>query len=212
LLFNSKSKPKFFDSNYDVWNKEIFELSLAGLVPFGESIESIRISKNTASVSYGSKLSRKINFKVCSVFNDSMLSVENDLIEKQTKKAKVIDWISLKKCEQEDLQNINTTDDFVNRVIPYKSGRIDSNSNHKDIVVVSYLNKMQLMNFDFSDTMAKFKTKDLLQKHNIRGTVNRIEKLTGKEYRNTIDLTVTKREVICRDKNIYQSSESVKFY
>jgi hypothetical protein len=211
LLFNKKARLRFFDDEYKLWNEEVFKLSVAGQVPFGESINSIRITNNTAFVSYGRSCSKKIKFKKCYVFDDNLLMLENALLRKEIKKSKVIDWIDIKKCANLENTSLFTGDDFVSKVIPYKSGRVYANLDHRDLVVVSYLSESQLQDFDYSDTMCKFKTRDFLEQSGAIGTVNRVDSATGKVFRNRIDLNVTRRDVECMDKNIYESSKWVKF-
>ena len=60
---------------------------------------------------------------------------------------------------------IISDDDFVSRVKFFKSRRIDGNQRYLDLLCESFLTDSQLKSFEYSDTMARFKIRDMLKKH-----------------------------------------------
>ena len=67
----------------------------------------------------------------------------------------------------------------------YGSDRIDGNTPVRDACAVSNLDKQQLVNFDFSQTMAKFKTIQTMKDNGMRGKFNGY---TKKEHLGTMIL------------------------
>jgi len=211
LIYNGLSSPYFFEEGYKAWNQHIFRLGLLGKVPFSDRVKFLRVRGSTITVVYGGNHSVKISFKKCYVFDDNCLDLENEVVERNQEKLKVVDWINLKKCVKFETEEITSKDDFVNRIILYESARLDSDVKHKDAVVVSHLSKDQLLDFEFSDTMCKFKTRKALEEDGIVGTVNRVDKQTGKVFRNRIDLSVVSRDVVRVGSDKYEPSPLVEF-
>ncbi|MBT5638147.1 MAG: hypothetical protein HOJ16_06255 [Candidatus Peribacter sp.] len=211
LIYNGSSPPYFFDEGFEMWNQRMFRLGLLGKIPFSDRVKSLRVRGESITVIHGGNHSAKILFKKCYVFDNNCLDLENEVIEKGQEKLKVVDWINLKKCVKFETDEIRSKDDFVNRIVLYESGRLDSDLRHKDVVVVSYLSEGQLLDFEFSDTMCRFKTRRALEENGIMGTVNRIDKKTGKVFRNRIDLNVTSRDVIKVGLDRYEPSSLVEF-
>ena len=56
---------------------------------------------------------------------------------------------------------------LINKIKLFKSLRIDGNQKYLDLLCESFLTDRQLKNFDFSDTMARFKVVDMLRKRGV---------------------------------------------
>ena len=80
---------------------------------------------------------------------------------------RVIDWFDCQGLYNLDFDEITTDDKFVSKIKLFKSRRIDGNQKYLDLLCESFLVDSQLKNFDYSDTMARFKVKDLLSKHGV---------------------------------------------
>ena len=51
----------------------------------------------------------------------------------------------------------------------------------------------------------------MIEAHGVRGTVNRVDKETGKVYRDRIKLSFVDRVIINNDTRVYKPSKEVKF-
>lgn len=211
LIYNGSSVPYFFEDVYERWNKEIFHLSLLGKVPFSDRVKSLRVRGNVINVTYGGAFVAKVAFKKCYVFDDNLLDLENEILEKDHQSFKVVDWMNVRRLSNTQTCEIVSEENFVSKIVLYESGRIDSDRQHKDAVVLSYLSEDQLLDFNFSDTMCKFKTRKVLEENGMIGTVNRIDKKTGKTFRHRIDLNVVSRDVVRVGFDKYKSSSLVEF-
>ena len=68
------------------------------------------------------------------------------------------DYIAFNRGGKHEVDYLYTGDDFVREIWFYSSDRIDGNTPVKDACAVSILNKEQYLDFDYSQTMARFKT------------------------------------------------------
>ena len=82
------------------------------------------------------------------------------------------DYIAFNKGGKHEIDLIHTGDDFVSEIWFYSSDRIDGNSPVRDACAVSKLTSQQLTDFDFSETMARFKTLKIMKDHGMRGPQN----------------------------------------
>ena len=63
----------------------------------------------------------------------------------------------------------HTGDDFVSEIWFYSSDRIDGNTPVRDACAVSKLTAKQLLDFDYSETMARFKVIHEMEKRGMKG-------------------------------------------
>ena len=76
--------------------------------------------------------------------------------------AEVRDYFAVKRGMAHKEELIETSDSFVKKVFFFVSPRIDGNKKKKDAVAISYIEKENLINFDYSDTMVRFKLEKLM--------------------------------------------------
>ena len=93
--------------------------------------------------------------------------------------------------------SLKTGDELVNEIHIHK----DYVNSPAKIAVVSNLNKKQLNDFDFSDTMAKFKTETILKDAGFTGNFMK---------RDEVVLEVDQRNVQTK-MNVYEDTEKIKF-
>ena len=210
LIINSEKQPFFFESFQSDWSNKLFEMSIAGNVLFGSAVKSVRFEDNTASITHSNQKT-KVTFNKCTVFEDDNLLLQNELVNSKTMKSLVLDWVSVRSCGLHDHLELHTDSDFVNSVYFYKSNRISGNHNKKDAVCLSYLEPDQLSDFDYSDTMARFKLEQVMLDSGIKGASRGIDKRTKKLSLRKIKLEVSKREVYTNIINSYKDSEFVVF-
>ena len=152
----------------------------------------------------------KNEFEKAYVFEDDKLTVQNEIIDQKEENFKVLDWMNVRSGAVHGLSRVDTEDHFIKSLHFYKSKRIDGNHNKKDLVAVSYLNKAQLSTFDYSDTMAKFKTENLMRKNGIKGAKSGLDS-HGKPKRYNIKIEPDYREVLPIGNIVYKDSTRVVF-
>ncbi len=203
--------PTFPTKNeHALWSTLVFELSLSGLIPHGTDINSIRIQDDLISTTIRGCTNIKDKFEKAYVFEDDKLTVQNEILNQKEENFKVLDWMNVRSGAVHELSRIDTEDHFIKSLHFYKSKRIDGNHNKKDLVSVSYLNKAQLSMFDYSDTMAKFKTEDLMRKNDIKGAKSGLDS-HGKPKRYNIKIEPDYREVLPIGNIVYKDSKRVVF-
>jgi len=183
---------------------------MSGLIPHGTEIDSIRIQDGLVSTTIRGSTNIKDEFDKAYIFEDNKVTVQNEIVEQKQEKFRVFDWMKVRSGAVHNLDRIDTEDLFIEAVHFYKSKRIDGNHNKKDLVAVSHLNKEQLSVFDYSDTMAKFKTENIMRQNGIKGAKSGLDK-HGKPKRYNIKVEPDYREVLPIKSVIYKDSEKVMF-
>jgi len=77
----------------------------------------------------------------------------------------VRDYFAVKRGMVHNEEKITTKENFVNEVIFFLSRRIDGNKNKKDAVAISYVEIENLHDFDYSDTMVRFKLEKIMNEN-----------------------------------------------
>ena len=207
-VFGVENKLKLPQSG--LWEKLFFYLSVAGLCPLTDKAVSLRITNNVLKAPTANARMAKIHFNKLIVFDDKNIyglgvpSIED-------KKYKVYDWFDVRSGMKHEHDRIEDTTDFVNHILFYPSDRVSGEHNFKDAVAVSYLDKEQLDDFEYSDINARFKTRYMMKEAGIRGARNGrdvLDKTKFKYY--TVKIENTKREII-KPRNIYESFDNVTF-
>ena len=155
-----------------VWDRLMFLLSISGKVPLSNLCRSFRAEDNSL-ICYNeySKIA-EIKFNNCFYFGDS--NVHNLYNKKELDNINYIcyDWIAFNKGGKHDIDFIETSDNFVKRIWFYSSDRIDGNTPVKDACVLSLLTADQTQDFNFSETMAKFKLNSEMESRGMKGQFN----------------------------------------
>tara|TARA_R110000824_G_scaffold75212_1_gene190929 strand:- start:1384 stop:2262 length:879 start_codon:yes stop_codon:yes gene_type:complete len=154
-----------------VWDRLIFLLGMSGLMPLSDMAENIRIKENLLSVVTRHSRLVRIKFNKLIIFDDKKISGLPAATKKEKEKNRVIDWVNVRSGCSHDVNFLVSDEDFVSKVTFYPTKRSE-NKNNKDLFVESYLADEQLKEFNFSDTMVKFKVLDMMKKAGIRGTRN----------------------------------------
>ena len=112
---------------------------------------------------------QKFNFNKLVIFDDEKVS-GLPRIKKETKgKNRVLDWVNVRSGCSHSVLHLHSDEDFVKEIIFYPTDRSD-NRNLKDLVAISYLTDEEVNDFNFSDTMVKFKVTEMMKEAGIRGT------------------------------------------
>ena len=200
-------------SKLEVWERLVFSLSLAGLLPVHNLTSFIRVEdENILKIS--TKNSRMVRFKFnkLRVFDDENVHGLGSTV--QDDRYKVVDWINVRSGMKHEYDYFETEDKFVKEVYFYPSQRLGAGENdeRKDLVSISYLDKEQLEDFNYSDTYVKFKVQSLMKEHGIKGPRNGIRPDDpSKHAYHSIKIEPTKREIIKLMKSNYESKGSFIF-
>jgi hypothetical protein len=203
--------PNFFGrKKNEIWSLLLFELSMKGLAPFSKNATSLRIEEKKISLFLKQTDKVIISFKKCYIFDNDKVICDNIILKKEEPKYMVLDWFNVRSGASHDVEVINTEDDFVKDVYFYNSVRIDGDRGLKDLVSISYMDDEQLNNFDYSDTVARFKIESLMREKGILGSKSGFDG-NGKQKRFPIKIEANFREVRPISKVYYKNSKSIKF-
>jgi hypothetical protein len=146
------------------WAEKSYQLYDRGLCAFVDKVEALRVDpeKKTIKVFVGSTMFvvRYSNLHLFDIDNVSGVSMSRQLLH-----YRVLDWFDCKGFHGVDKKQIITEDDFVNKITFFKTPRIDGDQKYLDLLCESYLTEEQLKQFDYSDTMARLKTIEVLKKY-----------------------------------------------
>jgi hypothetical protein len=154
-----------------LWERIGFLLGVAGLMPLSSYAESIRIQDNQLKIATERQRTTKINFNKLVIFDNEKISGLTAPKKQEKGKNRVIDWFSVRSGCNHDVDYLMGDDDFINKVIFYPTQRAE-NKNFKDLYAESYLTDEQLADFDYSETMARFKILKMMKAAGMRGERN----------------------------------------
>jgi hypothetical protein len=159
-------------AKYLLWERMLFLLSMEGNVPLSNLCRSIRLEDNKITCFNNYSKIAQINFNTCFYFGDNNISNINSQKTLDNTDYVCYDWIAFNRGGKHEIDFFETNDNFVKRVWFYPSDRIDGNTSVKDACVVSILNEEQILNFDFSETMSRFKLVSEMEQRGMRGLFN----------------------------------------
>jgi hypothetical protein len=215
LVVNRLAPPHRFErvgdyAQIDLWKKLYFLLSLSGLNLTGDKAQQVRIKDNDQLVVTlsGANL-LKVNFNELILFDDENIS-GLPLPIKENKKFLVLDWMVARSCMEHKFEHFHTGDDFVKDIYFYPTERLSGvHPNKRDLAAISYLTEEQLLDFDYSDTYARFKTTKVMKENGITGRKNGFS--NGRQVHYALKLEVNHRESRKIQMNLYENTENIKF-
>ena len=155
----------------ELWARTNFFLGLSGLLPMGDNASGMRITENQLSITTNNSRNIKFNFNKLVIINDDKIFGLPQVKKEIREKSRVIDWVNVRSGCSHNVLHLHSDADFVKEIIFYPTDRSD-NRNLKDLVAISYLTDEELDDFNFSDTMAKFKVTEMMKEAGIRGARN----------------------------------------
>ena len=155
-----------------LWERMLFLLSLDSKAPLSNLCHSLRRKDKKIICSNEYSKIAEINFNTCHFFYDSGAS--NFVKEKELASDKYIcyDWIAINKGGKQKIDLIETNDMLAKEMWFYPSDRIDGATAIKDVCVVSVLTKQQINDFNYSETMVRFKLLHEMQSLGLKGPSN----------------------------------------
>jgi len=166
------------------WSNAYWRLFYRGLV-FSEEINSIQITSPNDIHVYTRFGATQFPHEVENIYISSLenVALPEDSFEVKSVHYHVRDYFEVSSGTVHDLWQVDTHEDFVQRIQFYITERIDGNKNKKDFFALSKLKEQDLYQFEFSDTMVKFKCLEILnrqitnsKKIEISHTVRTVEK------------------------------------
>tara|TARA_Y100001938_G_scaffold149915_1_gene238700 strand:+ start:1296 stop:2246 length:951 start_codon:yes stop_codon:yes gene_type:complete len=197
-------------SKLEVWEKLVFCLSLAGLVPVSDKVYSMRIENdNIFKITTNNSRVLRFKFNKLRIFDSKNISDLQNL--REVNNFRVIDWIDVRSGMKHEYDYLGTEEDFVKDIYFYPSPRT-GDGQRKDLVAVSYITSEQLEEFEYSDTYVKFKVLDLMKKAGIRGARNGKRPDDPEKYSyHSIKIEPSRREIQKNEKPAFESKESIVF-
>jgi hypothetical protein len=155
-----------------LWERLLLLLSLSGRAPLNGLCETLRYNGSTLVCSNEYSKIAEIKFDKAYYFGDDNCS---GLVTQKRVANPVYmcyDWIAFNRGGKHNIDLIETQDNFVKQIWFYPSDRIDGNTHVKDACVVSILTEEELLSFDYSQTMAKFKMLAEMEGRGMKGLFN----------------------------------------
>ena len=103
-----------------------------------------------------------IKYQNLHVFDDT--NVVGYSLNREIDYYRVIDWFDCQGLYDIENLTMSTGEKFVSNIQFFLSKRIDGNQKYYDLLCESFLTEEQLKNFDYSDTMVRFKLEDIFNK------------------------------------------------
>ena len=158
-------------------------LSLNGRTPLSNLCSRIRYDGERVVCSNEYSKIMEFQFGHCFYFGDEATSGFTHKTELDEEAYTCYDYIAFNSGGKHEIDYIRTSDDFVSEIWFYSSDRIDGNTPVRDACAVSRLSKQQLLDFDYSETMARFKVLKTMKDKGMRGKLNGYtEKGTPRHY------------------------------
>ena len=199
-----------------LWERLLFLLNLDGKVPFANLCESMRFDGEHLICSNEYSKIGVLNFSNCFYFGDDNISGLVKEKELANPTYTCYDWIAFNSGGKHEVDHIWVGDDFVKEIWFYSSDRMCGNSPVKDACIVSTLTEEQLLEFDYSETMARFKMISEMEKRGMKGRQNGYSTNGNpKHYKfRTTPIRRTKRrdpmEIISKDDRVSLSEVSTR--
>ena len=206
--------PEIYNSHETIKDKLYFKLktclSLLGKSSNFKQVENIRIRGDLCKIILSAR-EKSYKFNKCIIFDHDIVDVENKVLSIKKNKIKIIDNFKITGISKNySFEKISTDDFFVKNIYPYNSGRVGGSDYVTDLEVESFLEREQINDFNFSDTMVRFKLEDILTNSNFK--LRMAGKLkSGAPKFSRPNLEHVSRTIINQDAVNYKDSKSVIF-
>ena len=153
-----------------LWEKLLFLMAVEGRSPLSNLCGTIRYNGNEVVCSNEYSKIMEFTFDQAHYFGDDNafgFVKENSL---DANRYICYDYIGFNKGGKHEIDYLHTGDDFVSEIWFYGSDRIDGDTPVRDAWAVSILTEEQYLDFDYSQTMARFKTIHEMESRGMKGT------------------------------------------
>ena len=207
---------KTFDRTMEVgtpkqilWDRLYFVLSLNGQIPLSNLCHTLRYDGHSLVCSNEYSKIFEAEFERCYYFGDNNAEgiIRKNTLDEDTYLC--YDHIAFNSGGKHEIDFIHTSDDFISEIWFYSSDRIDGNTPVRDACAVSKLTESQLRDFDYSETMARFKVLKIMKDNGMRGKQNGYTKKgTPRHY--DFRTTSIRRETSIIENEYKSSTDSVE--
>ena len=164
LIKNREPCYHSYEGKQEIWAKKIYELYNFGKIPITENVNSVRIISDDRLIKvFTDNSTFVIQYENIHIFD--LENVVGSNMVKELLHYRVVDWFDCRGLHNLELDEIDTSSNFVRKVKFFQTCRVDGNQKYLDLLCESFLSEEQLKSFEFSDTMARFKVADLLKDH-----------------------------------------------
>ena len=199
LIINKLSFPPPYEPSDKklAWGLLYYKLMMDGKIIGGDTVNAVKINDDDITIACKNNVINTISYEKITLFNDENIIGLPD-VKKQIDEHIVIDFMSSVSFVFKDTNFLHQTgDNLANEIHIHK----DYLNSPAQIWTISKLNKEQLNDFDYSDTMAKFKTETILKQLGFTGNFMK---------RDEVVLKVESRSVE-KKMNIYEEAEKIEF-
>lgn len=212
-IFYERLKARILPSSRKdyTWSRLQTILALSGKLLNYEGINSIRVSEDDIKVSSSEGL-YKYTFAHCDVFDPTGVSVSNEVKKHKESKYIVHDDFEISQLggKHQHLEPKLTDDTLASEIHFYTSSRVDGANYVTDCVSESILNKEQINDVDYSDSMVRFSVLRHLESIDVHGNFMNFYKNGMPKFRKP-KVVHKKRIIREKEETIYADSEKVKF-
>ena len=199
VIINKLLPPHPFDPLHaqNSWALLYYKLMMDGDIIGGDSVNAVKVEDEQAIVVCENNVINKIAYSEMYVFNDEN-TIGHPEIKQKVDEYTVIDAMSSVSFVFKDTRfHYNSEDKLVSEIHIQK----ECSRSPINIWTISHLTENDLQSFDFSDTMAKFKTESTLKESGFTGNSMK---------RDEIILDVDARDVQ-KKMHIYEETDKIKF-
>ena len=191
-----------------IWERLLFLLSFCGYAPTSDMCHSMRYDGKSLVLNDEFSKIGEVTFDKCYYFGDK--NCQNLVTQKNiTKKYLCYDWMAFNTGGKHEYDYIKTKDDFVNEILFYISTRRLGNSTIKDACAISRLTMEQLSDFDYSETMARFKTVYEMKERGMRARISEYDEFGNPKKYKLYKTSYLKRDLIPMNAEYKPLSEKV---
>ena len=148
------------------WAEKSYKLYDKTLMPIAGKATGIRVFPDERLLKVHTGFgSYTVRYQKLHLYDDK--NVEGASLDRQLLYYRVIDWFDCQGLYDLGFDQITTEHKFVNKIKFFKTLRIDGDQKYMDLLCESHLSEEQLKSFDFSDTMVRFKTIDMLKERGV---------------------------------------------
>ena len=200
IILENPTPPYIFEKPEirESWNLLYTKLMIDGQTLGGDSVVSTKLTDDYIFIVSKGNMVDKIKYDQLTLFSDKNI-IGLPPIKKKNSTYKVIDLLRPVSLSVPHISHIRTPDAFVSDIFCIKEGL----RTRTELYVLSSLSEKEVEDFDYSDTMVRFKCEDLLKQHGFEGARNGKKKLL-------IKLETVHRELF-KQMDYYDQTEKIQF-
>jgi hypothetical protein len=202
-------------SDRELWELLVFVLSISGKLPMADKTSSISIQDDVMKATTSRSRLARFKFKKLLIYDDTGVS-GLPLLKKSTRHlSRTLDWFDVRSGMEHEHEILTSDQNFVKEIIFYPSERMGSQKKRirKDLVAVSYLSEDQILDFDYSSTMARFKVTQMMKDAGIKGARNGRDTFNPELYRYySVKIESADREIEHSVENKYELDSRFDFF